>query len=186
MTPLFPVPSDPFLYFDRNGYFHVIAHCYTCYWWPSTGFTLDGRCGLGQRPDCNPGAPTATLAPRLGRCFPSDVGSPSAPGSRGPRRQRGDCSPLSAHCSGHGYSRTGQADNWTWIGGEDAPYNFTEADAAGGTTAFSTRERPWGLMGGTHGDQVLALINGVSPPFPQLKFVAGRDWCYTNIQGVDK
>lgn len=32
--------------------------------------------------------------------------------------------------------------------------------------------------------QVLALINGVSPRFPQLKFVDGIDWCYTNIQPV--
>jgi len=134
--------EDPFLYFDRNGHFHVIGHCYTCYWWPSTGFTLHGKV-------------------------------------------RGDCSAKSAHCSGHGFSRTGAANNWTWVGGDDAPYNFTERNAAGGVTDFSTRERPWGLLGGAHGDQILALINGVSPPFPQLKFEPGRDWCYTNIQGVD-
>eukprot|EP00041_Stephanoeca_diplocostata_P015204 m.288564 g.288564 ORF g.288564 m.288564 type:complete len:87 (-) comp19963_c0_seq3:906-1166(-) len=72
----------------------------------------------------------------------------------------------------------------TWVGGDDAPYNFTVPVEGGGTRAFSTRERPWGLMGGDHGDQVLALINGVSPQFPQLKFVDGIDWCYTNIQAV--
>ena len=69
-------------------------------------------------------------------------------------------------------------------GARDAPYGFTSVDAAGATRSFSTRERPWALMGGAHGDAMVALVNGVSPAFPQLKFVAGRDWCYTNIQRV--
>jgi len=68
--------------------------------------------------------------------------------------------------------------------GEDAPYSFRESSAApgGGEVAFSTRERPWALLGGTHGDQIVALVNGVSPAFPMVKFVAGVDWTYTNIQ----
>ena len=133
--------EDPFLFFDRNGYFHVIAHCYTCYWYPSNGFTLDGR-------------------------------------------YRGPCS-SNASCSGHGFSRTGEPGTWTWIGGEDAPYNFTERTSEPSTTvSFSTRERPWALLGGPEGDEVVVLINGVSPAFPQLKFVSGRDWTYTNIQAT--
>eukprot|EP00041_Stephanoeca_diplocostata_P015206 m.288571 g.288571 ORF g.288571 m.288571 type:complete len:510 (-) comp19963_c0_seq4:906-2435(-) len=131
--------EDPFLFFDRHGFFHVIAHCYTCYWYPSE------------------------------RALPWRSES---------------CLPGSAWCSGHGFSRTGASGSWTWVGGDDAPYNFTVPVEGGGTRAFSTRERPWGLMGGDHGDQVLALINGVSPQFPQLKFVDGIDWCYTNIQAV--
>eukprot|EP01052_Picozoa_sp_SAG31_P018730 SAG31_NODE_1339_length_8727_cov_6.433125_8_plen_351_part_00 len=28
--------EDPFLFFDRHSRFHVVAHCYTCYWYPAT------------------------------------------------------------------------------------------------------------------------------------------------------
>ena len=69
-------------------------------------------------------------------------------------------------------------------GGDEAPYNFTAEDSSGGTRLFSTRERPWGLLGGVHGDEWQVLINGVSPAAPEyVKFLAGRDWTYTNIQG---
>ena len=127
---------------DRFGYFHVLAHCYTCYWYPAA----------------------------------------SRPGSS----SGGSCLPGTAFCAGHGFSRSGEAGNWTWIGGGDAPYNFTAMEADGVTRRnFSTRERPWGLMGGPHGDDFIALINGVSPSMPRYdKFTAGRDWTYTNIQPV--
>ena len=52
---------------------------------------------------------------------------------------------------------------------------------------FNTRERPWALLGGIHGDFV-ALVNGVSggldKPGQYIKFIDGRDWTYTNIQPV--
>ena len=132
-----------FLYFDRNGHFHVIAHCYTCYWYPSPARPGEGE-GSGQA--------------------------------------RGSCSG-NVTCSGHGFSRSGAAGSGTWIGGEDAPYDFTSVTSAGTVRAFSTRERPWGLLGGSHGDQIVALVNGVSPAAPQfVKYMKGRDWCYTNIQ----
>ena len=135
--------EDPWLWFDRKGFFHIIAHCYTCYWYPAS-----------QRP----------------------IGGGSA---------RGNCSDPSTTCSGHGFSRWGSAGTWTWVGGPDAPYGFTSHTRDGGEYAFSTRERPWGLMGGEHGDQVLALVNGVSPKAPEhVKYVKGKDWCFTNIQTV--
>jgi len=97
--------------------------------------------------------------------------------------------PGSAFCAGHGFSATGDAGNWTWIGGGDAPYNFTSAVQGGGAArVFSTRERPWALLGGVHGDDFVALVNGVSGGYGQpgefIKFVEGRDWTYTNIQPV--
>jgi hypothetical protein len=71
------------------------------------------------------------------------------------------------------------------VGGEQAAYNFTSSIQGGGVRAFSTRERPWALMGGPEGDDIVALINGVSPAMPTYnKFTAGQDWCYTNIQAV--
>jgi len=135
--------EDPFIYFDRLGYFHVIAHCYTCLWYPSAH-------------------------------RPTSSGHNDA------------CLPGTAFCSGHGFSRTGNAGSWMWIGGGDAPYNFTSVESDGVTVRnFSTRERPWALLGGQHGDDILALINGVSPSMPDYaKFVAGKDWTYTNIQPV--
>jgi hypothetical protein len=97
--------------------------------------------------------------------------------------------PGSAFCSGHGFSTTGAEGNWTWIGGGDAPYYFTaEVEGQEGVREFSTRERPWALLGGTHGDDFVALVNGVSgglgAPGQYIKFVDGRDWTYTNIQPV--
>ena len=151
--------EDPFLYFDRHGRFHVIAHCYTCYWYP-----------LPDRPG------------------PSSKYYPPGKGS--------GCLPGSAFCAGHGFSTTGAEGNWTWIGGGDAPYNFTseaaqaQADegAAATTRAFSTRERPWALLGGAHGDDFIALVNGVSGGYGQpgdyIKYIDGKDWTYTNIQPV--
>lgn len=87
--------------------------------------------------------------------------------------------PGSAFCSAHGFSTTGEAGNWTWIGGGHAPYNFTSAVVGGGAErSFSTRERPWGLLGGLHGDEWLALVNGVSGgvgrPGEFIKYIAGR------------
>eukprot|EP01049_Picozoa_sp_SAG25_P004944 SAG25_NODE_324_length_9786_cov_33.460308_3_plen_162_part_00 len=87
--------------------------------------------------------------------------------------------PGSAFCSAHGFSTTGEAGNWTWIGGGHAPYNFTSAVVGGGAErSFSTRERPWGLLGGPHGDEWLALVNGVSGgvgrPGEFIKYIAGR------------
>ena len=84
---------------------------------------------------------------------------------------------------------TGEAGNWTWIGGGDAPYNFTSQVQGGGPDrVFSTRERPWALLGGQHGDEFLALVNGVSGGFGKpgeyIKYIHGRDWTYTNIQPV--
>jgi hypothetical protein len=71
------------------------------------------------------------------------------------------------------------------VGGEQAAYNFTSSIQGGGVRAFSTRERPWALMGGPEGDDIVALINGVSPAMPTYnKFTAEQDWCYTNIQAV--
>ena len=142
--------QDPFIYFDRFGRFHVIAHCYTCYWYP-----------LPTRPGPHPDAHTS----------------------------KGSCLPGSAFCSGHGFSTTGEAGNWTWIGGDDAPYNFTsEVQGGAPSRAFSTRERPWLLSAGPHGDDFVALINGVSggvgQPGEYIKFVTGKDWTYTNIQPV--
>lgn len=138
--------EDPFIYFDRNQHFHVIAHCYTCYWYPAA----------------------------------------HRPGKPDPGRQ-GGCLPNAAFCAGHGFSRTGEAGDWTWIGGPDAPYNFTSVEADGVTLRnFSTRERPWALLGGgQYGDEFVALINGVSPSMPAYnKFTAGQDWTYTNVQPV--
>ena len=150
-----------FIYFDRHARFHVIAHCYTCYWYP-----LPNR----------PGAPSKFYPPGKGTCVPG-----------------------SAFCSGHGFSTTGEEGNWTWIGGDDAPYNFTaevQGSSGGGSSSasaeppreFSTRERPWGLLGGAHGDDFVALVNGVSgglgQPGDYIKFVDGKDWTYTNIQPV--
>lgn len=58
----------------------------------------------------------------------------------------------------------------------------------GSERVFSTRERPWALLGGTHGDNFEVLVNGVSggpgKPGEYVKFVDGRDWTYTNIQPV--
>lgn len=145
--------TDPFIYFDRHARFHVIAHCYTCYWYP----------------------------------LPNRPGTPSSHYPTG----KSSCLPGSAFCSGHGFSTTGDEGNWTWIGGGDAPYNFTvevEEQYGRGMREFSTRERPWGLLGGTHGDDFVALVNGVSGGFGQpgtyIKFIGGRDWTYTNIQPV--
>ena len=89
-------------------------------------------------------------------------------------------------CAGHGFSSTGDEGNWTWIGGGDAPYNFTSVEADGVTVRnFSTRERPWALLGGSSRDDFVALVNGVSPSMPNYnKFTAGVDWTYTNIQLV--
>ena len=120
-----------------------MAHCYTCYWYPTASWP----------------------------------GTTPSPGSR-----VGSCAPGSAHCSAHGFSAT-EAGSWT-IGGDEAPYNFTAEDSSGRTRLFSTRERPWGLLGGVHGDEWQVLINGVSPAAPEyVKFLAGRDWTYTNVQG---
>ena len=48
----------------------------------------------------------------------------------------------------------------------------------------STRERPWGLLGGVHGDEWQVLINARLARGPEyVKFLAGRDWTYTSIQG---
>lgn len=143
--------EDPFLFFDASGNFHIVAHCYTCYWYPSP----DGAPGKGAIP-CDGNA------------------RPSA----------------------HGFSRDGR--NFTWAGAMDAPYTFSgeveqQASATQGkpatktdTTAteriFSTRERP--VLALDDKGQPWALINGVSPAFPQLKFVEGRDWTYTFMQPV--
>jgi hypothetical protein len=71
------------------------------------------------------------------------------------------------------------------VGGPEAPYNFTSVAADGSVRAFSTRERPWGLLGGLQGDNFEVLVNGVSPSMPEYnKFTKGQDWCYTNIQRV--
>lgn len=71
------------------------------------------------------------------------------------------------------------------MGGPQAPYNFTSSVVGNGVRTFSTRERPWALMGGPTGDDIVALINGVSPSMPTFdKFTPGRDWCFTNIQAV--
>ena len=38
---------------------------------------------------------------------------------------------------------------------------------------------------GPHGDDILALLTGASPAAPNYtKFVPGRDWCFTMVQGV--
>jgi hypothetical protein len=100
-----------------------------------------------------------------------------------------ECARGSAYCSAHGFSATGEADDWTYIGGPDAPYNFSSVTSAGTLREFSTRERPWGLL---HNGEWLALINGVSEATPlvhgvdplHLKYLPGRDWTYTNIQPV--
>ena len=77
--------------------------------------------------------------------------------------------------------------------GGDAPYNFTSrAQGANGSLlperVFSTREWPWALLGGEHGDDFVALVNGVSGGLGSageyIKFVDGKDWTYTNIQPV--
>ena len=73
--------EDPFLYFDRHGRFHAVAHCYTCYWYP-----LPNR----------PGQPSRFYPPGKGSCVPG-----------------------SSFCSGHGFSSSGEAGSWTWIGGGD-------------------------------------------------------------------
>ena len=125
-------------YIDRNDHFHAVAHCYTCYWYPTASWP----------------------------------GTTPSPGSR-----VGSCAPGSAHCSAHGFSAT-EAGSWT-IGGDEAPYNFTAEDSSGRTRLFSTRERPWGLLGGVHGDEWQVLINARLPRArgPEyVKFLAGRDW----------
>ena len=103
-------------------------------------------------PDCSAPQYTCYWYPAASR-----PGSTPSPGSR-----VGSCAPGSAHCSAHGFSATGEAGSWTWLGGDEAPYNFTAEDSSGGTRLFSTRERPWGLLGGVHGDEWQVLINGVS------------------------
>ena len=108
----------------------------------------------------------------------------SRPGRPDPARD-GACEPGVSFCAGHGFSATGNAGDWTWVGGPEAPYNFTSRLETGELRNFSTRERPWGLLGGPGGTDIVALINGVSPSMPTFnKFTAGVDWCYTNIQGV--
>lgn len=47
----------------------------------------------------------------------------------------------------------------------------------GNTLEFSTRERP-GLIFDADGT-IRYVVNGVSPAYPQLKFVDGVDWTYT-------
>jgi hypothetical protein len=69
--------------------------------------------------------------------------------------------------------------------GRDAPYNWSSPTHAGGTRTFSTKERPWALLGG-HGrpiDEFRVLINGVSP-IGYDHGVAGRDWTYTLMNPV--
>jgi hypothetical protein len=78
-------------------------------------------------------------------------------------------------CSAHAFSADGL--NFTWVGSDDAPYNFTATATTGEVINHSTRERPWMLLDENRTPK--ALINGVSPSFPQLKFVDGIDWTYT-------
>ena len=41
--------EDPFLFFDRHARFHVVAHCYTCYWYPATARPgINGSRGTGS------------------------------------------------------------------------------------------------------------------------------------------
>ena len=100
---------------------------------------------------------------------------------------KGTCLPNNATCSGHGFSSTGEPGTWQWVGGVgNAPYEFTSIDSDGHLTNFSTRERPWGLLGGgAYGDDFVVFVNGVSPPMPTYnKFTPGKDWAFTNIQTV--
>ena len=101
--------EDPFIFFDRSGRFHVLAHCYT-----------------------------------HDQYYPGEAG---------------------VFCSAHGFSETGEAATWTWVGGRDAPYDWTSPLQAGGTRTFSSKERPWALLGGPGRpvDEFRLLINGVSP-----------------------
>jgi hypothetical protein len=89
-------------------------------------------------------------------------------------------------CSAHGFSETGEAATWTWVGGEDAPYNWTSPTASPpGVRSFSTKERPWALLGGVGRavDEFRVLVNGVSP-IGYDHGVAGSDWTYTLISPV--
>lgn len=125
------VHHSPFIFFDRNGRFHVLAHCY-----------VHDQYTVGDK---------------------------------------------SIFCSAHGFSETGEAATWTWVGGGDAPYNWSSPTQAGGTRTFSTKERPWGLLGG-HGrpvDEFQLLLNGVSP-LGYDHGVAGRDWTYTLLNPVGR
>ena len=59
------------------------------------------------------------------------------------------------------------------------PIISRSAVAGGGAErSFSTRERPWRLLGGQHGDEWVALVNGVSgglgPPGGFIKYIHGQ------------
>jgi hypothetical protein len=92
----------------------------------------------------------------------------------------------SVFCAAHGFSETGEAGLWTWVGGRDAPYNWSSSVVGvPGRRSFSTKERPWALMGGAGRavDEFRVLVNGVSP-IGYNHGVDGMDWTYTLISPV--
>ena len=71
------------------------------------------------------------------------------------------------------YSATDALTHPWLIGGDEAPYNFTAEESSGRTRLFSTRERPWGLLGGVHGDEWQVLINARLARGPRVRQVSG-------------